>query len=473
MMSEPVQISRERIASDFQRPIYHFLPPSNWMNDPNGFIQWQGQYHLFYQYNPFGAVWGNMHWGHATSRDLIHWQDHPIALAPTPGGPDEAGCFSGCAVDVDGTPMLFYTGARGERHDTQTQCRAISRDGLMTWEKDLRNPILHRVPDLSGQQADFRDPFVWKQGDAWYMVVGSRVEDVGGAVFLYRSDDLVTWTYLHPLLIGDRERTGLVWECPNFFPLDDHRWVLIVSAHTGSATGTVFYFVGDYVDHQFTPAVQGVLDHASLYAPLTTLDDAGRRLLIGWIREERPDSALTAAGWAGAQSIPRVLSLDSGSRLLMTPVSELGAIRGRHSRLAARPLDGEATLEVSGRALDLDAEFVPERDGTCGISVVCSMDGGERTDVFYDAAQETLTVRTVIDGAAPTVRVVPHALDAGEHLRLRLLLDGSVLEIIANQRTSLTHRVYSGDAAHQGVRVVGRQARLNALDIWEMPSIWR
>src|SRR5438067_1299485 len=119
---------RDRFAADHHRPRYHFLPPSNWMNDPNGVIQWQGKYHLFYQHNPFGPLWSTMHWGHAVSEDLIHWTDLPIALAPTPGGPDEAGCFSGCAVKNGNVPALVYTGTRGEKHNIQTQCLATSHD---------------------------------------------------------------------------------------------------------------------------------------------------------------------------------------------------------------------------------------------------------------------------------------------------------------------------------------------------------
>ncbi|MBZ0294813.1 MAG: glycoside hydrolase family 32 protein, partial [Anaerolineae bacterium] len=142
---------RKQLAADHQRPQYHFLPPSNWMNDPNGLIQWNGQYHLFYQYNPHGPLWGTIHWGHAISDDLIHWADWPIALTPTLGGPDEAGCFSGCAVNHDGVPTLIYTGTRGERHDIQTQCIATSHDGLLTWETYSGNPVLDAVPDEAGQ----------------------------------------------------------------------------------------------------------------------------------------------------------------------------------------------------------------------------------------------------------------------------------------------------------------------------------
>jgi beta-fructofuranosidase len=458
---------RRRFANDFHRPRYHYLPPSNWMNDPNGLIQWKGQYHLFYQHNPTGPLWGNMHWGHAVSDNLIHWTDLPIALAPTPGGPDEAGCFSGCAVD-NGLPTLVYTGTRGQHHEIQTQCIATSEDNLLTWQKYPGNPVLSEVPAEAGQTRDFRDPFLWKEGDTWYAVIGSRIHNKGGAVFLYRSPNLTHWEYLHPLLIGDRERTGAIWECPNFFKLGDH-WVLIISAHTGTATGEVFYFVGDYANHHFTPTHEGILDYGHLYAPLTFLDDHNRRLLIGWLREARSDTDQRLAGWSGVQSIPRVLTLDSQNRLLMRPVPELESIRGEHDHYGPKTVTEETQLGVIGHALDIMADFDPASQGIYGLSLACSPQGRERTHILYDTALRRLSVHTEVN----QVREVTHSLDAGEPLQLRILLDGSVLEIIANERTSITSRIYPSQEDCQHIHLLGSKAQLRSLDIWEMPSIWQ
>ncbi|MBN2309561.1 MAG: glycoside hydrolase family 32 protein, partial [Candidatus Hydrogenedentes bacterium] len=177
------------------------------MNDPNGLIQWKGQYHLFYQHNPGEAVWGNMHWGHAVSADLIHWRHLPIALAPEPDGPDAFGVFSGCAVDNDGIPTLVYTGVA----PPETQCIATGSDDLVTWTKYEGNPVIAGPPD-EFEVTGFRDPKVWRDGDTWDMVVGSGIEGKGGAVLLYRSPDLINWTYLRPLHIGDADKTGPMWE---------------------------------------------------------------------------------------------------------------------------------------------------------------------------------------------------------------------------------------------------------------------
>lgn len=476
MTTDNVSAIRQRFSTDFHRPIYHFLPPSNWMNDPNGVIQWRGKHHLFYQYNPNGPLWGDIHWGHAVSEDLIHWTDLPIALAPTPGGPDETGCFSGCAVDNNGQPVIFYTGTRGERNDIQTQSIAFGSDDLLTWQKYANNPVVSQVPTEAGQTSDFRDPFVWQEDDAWYMVLGSRIQDVGGAVFLYRSSNLTDWEYLNPLFVGDIKQNGVIWECPNFFKLGD-KWVLIISSHLGNTTGTVLYFIGDYENHRFTPAYEGVLDYGTLYAPLSLVDERGQRLLYGWLREARSVVEQQRAGWSGVQSIPRVLSLDEAGRLNFQPVPELEAIRGQHHSLSTTALEGDTVLAVRGMALDIVAEFEPAEGGSCGLALACSEDGKEGIYITYEANARHLVVRKIApevgDSLVTHVREVPHALDAGETLKLRILLDGSVVELIANDRTSLTSRIYPSHAEHTYTRLLGTKATLKALDIWEMPSIWQ
>ena len=446
------------------------------MNDPNGVIQWQGQYHLFYQHNPGAPLWSNMHWGHAVSPDLVHWTDLPIALAPTPGGYDEAGVFSGCAVNDNGVPTLVYTGTSGPRSSSQVQCLATSQDGLLTWAKHPRNPVLATTPPESGQSRDFRDPFVWKDGERWLMVLGSRIQDVGGAIFLYQSTNLTDWEYLHPLLVGDIQRNGVVWECPNFFPLGD-QWVLIISTHLGTMTNLVIYFVGSFENDQFTPIHEGVLDYDRLYAPLSLRDDQDRRILFGWLRESRDNDALTKAGWAGAMSIPRVLALDEQHHLLMTPVPELATLRGQHQRLTPSTLDSAAEVAATGLALDIEARFQPAHDAPCGLSLLFSPETQEKIDIVYDATAQQLRVTAQVCAAdgelTTTVHEAPHEHHADAPLQFRILLDGSVVEIIVDQRTSLSTRVYPSSAQGATLSVVGPRDALVALDAWHMPSIWQ
>jgi len=178
------------------------------MNDPNGPIYWKGLYHMFFQYNPGAAVWGDMHWAHAVSPDMIHWRHLPLALAPSPDGPDADGCFTGSAVDDHGTATIIYTGVKtsapqdatlrdGVHTFREVQCLATSSDReLRTWQK-WKQPILQppNDPRLTG----FRDPFLWRDGNTWYLGVGAGFRKEGGCVLLYRSRDLREWEYLHPL----------------------------------------------------------------------------------------------------------------------------------------------------------------------------------------------------------------------------------------------------------------------------------
>ena len=470
------KIDRSLHLNDINRPVYHFLPPTNWMNDPNGVIQWNGTYHLFYQHNPYGPLWGNMSWGHATSQDLIHWQDLPLALEPVPGSADEAGCFSGCMVNNNGVPTIFYTSTRGEHCEIQTQSIAIGDDDLRHWRKHPDNPVIDTVPPQMRQTDDFRDPYVWREDDAWYMMLGSGVKDVGGAILLYRSDNLIDWEYLNPLFDGVDQKYGMIFECPNFFKLGD-KWVLIISAHTGSMTDTVFYFVGDYENYRFTPQHSDVLDYGNMYAPLTFQDDHRRRILFGWIREARSAVDQRLAGWSGVQAIPRVLTLGDDNRLIMKPVDNLESIRGQHHSIDPVKIDGEIDLTVTGLQLDIVAEFDISPEGSAGLILASNPDGRERIEIVYNRKRNLLSTRKVYpeaNGALTThIREVTHTLYENTTLNLRILLDGSVVEIIANDRTSLTTRNYPANQDSKGVKLIGQNAALKSLDIWEMPSIWQ
>ena len=182
--TEDPRQARRRLACDPYRPRYHFLAPANFMGDPNGAIFWQGECHLFYQHNPYEAVDANMHWGHARSTDLVHWTDLPIALAPSPGGPDRNGCYSGHAVEGAGVPTLIYYG------DPDGNCLASSDDRLLRWEKQPANPV---IPHPRDKAAEWRpwDPFAWREGDIWYSLSGGRLKGVGDTAFLFESADLV------------------------------------------------------------------------------------------------------------------------------------------------------------------------------------------------------------------------------------------------------------------------------------------
>ncbi len=467
-----------------QRPLYHFQPPANWMNDPNGLIQWKDQYHLFYQYNPNGPYHGTVHWGHAVSTDLVRWAHLPIALAPTPDGPDEDGCYSGCAVDNRGVPTLIYTGIRHDGQDgyRQSQCIAIGEDDLCTWRKYPGNPVIAAPPE-GLEVLGFRDPCVWREGDAWYGVIGSGIAGVGGTALLYRSADLLQWDYLHPLYVRDAALTdsawtGTMWECPQFFPLGD-RHVLMVSVWDRGVTHHTAYFVGSYVDHVFTPHLLRRFDlGADYYAPATLRDERGRRLIWGWSWEGRGRDAQRAAGWAGVMSLPRVLTLAPDGGLGVAPAPEIEALRGQHYRrtdIALTSASADLLPEVRGECLEIAVEFdLGWGDATdLGLLVRCSPGREEYTRIAYERATGRLLVdreRASLDRSAHGgVHGGALALAPGEPLRLQVFLDRSIVEVYANGRACLTERIYPSRPDSLGIDLFARGGVIvTTLDVWEL-----
>ncbi len=482
----------ERIAHnedppDPQRPAFHFTAPRNWLNDPNGLIQWEGTYHLFYQHDPDSPLHGLMHWGHARSTDLVHWQHEPVAIAPTRDSADEDGVFSGCAVDDNGTPTAIYSGIQGPH---QTICLATSDDHLVTWRKDPGNPVIASTPpglDLlttPDRTVHYRDPSVWRSGDEWRMIVGSGITGVGGAVLLYRSTDLRNWEYLHPMLVGDIGQhdpiwTGTMWECPQLIPLGD-RHILLISVWHDRQTLYTAHFVGDlHDDGRFTPEHVEIVDPGSFYAPQTFQDDEGRRIMIGWLREQRDREAMAESGWNGAMSIPWVLSLGDDNRVRYTPAPELEALRSDHRRfsdLAVAP--GEQTMvpDIAGDCLELSATIEPGTSTSCGLVLRRSPDGAEETRIVFDPTSNALWIdrsRSSLDERADRT---PHEaqldLIAGQPLNLRIFLDRSVLEVAANERTILSERTYPSrpDSIGVGIFAEGGPATFATIDAWTITA---
>ncbi|MGH9432119.1 MAG: glycoside hydrolase family 32 protein [Terriglobia bacterium] len=474
---------RTDIASNPQRPRYHFLPPANWMNDPNGPIFCNGYYHLFYQYNPDGAYWGNMHWGHARSRDLVHWTHLPMALAPTPGGPDKGGCFSGSAFDHDGTPTLVYTGVEPE-----VQCLASSDNAMVRWRKFKGNPVIGGPPH--GYAATgFRDPSIWREGADWLMTVGSGVKGRGGAVLLYQSNDLLPWNYIHELASGppfsattgvdgdakyDPVAAGDMWECPDFFPLGAGHTLLV------STQGAVHWMTGSYEGRALNPHHQGKVDYGDFYyAAKSFAAPHGRRILWGWLKEGRSAPEQRAAGWAGVMSLPRVLSMGEDQTLQIEPAPELQVLREPLHRLKNLEVRGYVPLpRVRGGCLEIDAEIVCGSAEEFGLIVRQSPDSEEETIIALNPSRGQLTLDTRRSSLDPgTVRGVyrgPLEIQPGIPVQLSIFLDRSVIEVFANRRACLTARIYPTRSDSLGARLFAKDGKITVkkLSTHTMRSIW-
>ena len=442
------------LASDPYRPRYHFLPPGNWMNDPNGLIHWKGRYHLFYQHNPLTPYWGSMHWGHAVSDDLVHWQHRPIALAPTPGMADGEHVYSGCAVSDNGTPTFLYTGVVGQ---SQLPCLATALDdSLDLWEKYPNNPVVPTPPE--GDVLGFRDHTVWHELDGWHMGVGCGFRGVGGFVAHFRSDDLRHWEYLGPLCSGKIGETGEMWECPEFIRFGD-KHVLIISP---IPFGKAIYTIGKYANGSFIPTEWHTLDNGgAFYAPQSMWDAQNRRLMWGWLWETRPEAQFRAAGWAGVMSLPRVLSLGANGGLNQSPVPEMGLLR--QTRLSGQ------ISKLRGDCLELKVDF-DSNDSSCCLKVRLSPDGSEQTLINYDRSKNILTIdrrlSSLDDSVVRDIRSSPLVLLPDEALKLHIFLDRSVVEIFANDRVAMATRIYPTRTDSLGFDVVN--GHLLSLEAWEM-----
>ena len=455
------------VASDPWRPAFHFSSPVNWLNDPNGLIDFGGKYHLFYQHHPFGVDWGPMHWGHTVSTDLVRWSHAPMAL--TPSRPEDAGgCFSGSAVDDRGVLTLIYT---GHTKEAETQCVAVSKDGL-NFEKLAANPVIATLPDGS-HTPDFRDPKVWKHGDSWWLVAGTKKE-THGQILLYQSPDLRTWTFKS--VVAESDGTlGKMWECPDLFPLND-QYVLVISPmgldrpRSLFLTGTMDYAAGKFSRQ----SVQDCDTGFDFYAPQTFLDHQGRRILIAWMDNWASQKWPTKAkGWCGAMTIPRVVSILKDGAVAMQPVPELQTLRRKHWHFEALKLPAAEIQHVSGDCLEIAATFDLKRTSAAefGFHVRCSADGREATKVYYSRAEGKLLVDRSQSGAGDGgIYGAKLSLDGAETLRIQIVLDRSSVEVFAQDgRVAITNRIYP-QASSVGVTSFATSgvATVQSFDAWEL-----
>lgn len=461
---------REKLRNDPFRPQFHLLPRANWMNDPCAPRFHNGQYHMFFQYNPNAAVWGDMHWNHATSPDLIHWQHQPLALAPTPGGYDAFGCFTGSVLPGMDVPTILYTGVTKSSPETirgeglrEVQCLATSTDpDLRVWKK-ADKPVLPSPPPglaITG----FRDPCPWQDGDVWYLGVGSGFTKVGGAVLLYRSFDGHNWEYLHPLAQGrwnesDKTNpvdTGEMWECPDFFPLGG-KHVLLYSVER-----KVFWEVGvfDKVNLKFISESKGMLDHGYYYAMKSMKDEKGRRILWGWVEESRTGEECLAAGWAGSMALPRVLTLGPDNRLRMEIPPEFASLQkgglNLHDPKSSEKLAAAlAKSPIRNRAGHIHLTFKPGADA-CALELRPGADAAPLFAIQYQGGTPAVAIGD---------KTLPLAPNSDGLSTIDLWIDGSVFELFVDSKEALTSRNFTPSPGDIKVAWTGSAATLKTIGV--------
>ena len=485
--------SRARLASvDPYRPLYHFSSPENYMNDPNGLCQWQGRYHMFYQFRPIGV--DRVHWGHTVSDDLIHWRDLPIALFPDV----ERDCFSGQTLVEPDRVIAIY-------HGTQSgNAIATASDPLLlNWNKHPGNPVIPGdnqgttgadIASGSRDGARYRvfDPCIWKETDGYYSVSGTfqdgeRGIDAVGVDHLFRSVDLERWEYLGPLMEdGFFAEPGEDAAVPNFWPIGNGKHMLLLFSHKRAGR----YYIGTYDTdaHRFLPESHGRMNYGpwvvgSLHAPSATIDDSGRYLGIF-----NTHSGRSTDDTDEMMTLPRHYWLDSANALQMAPVEEVESLRSDRRSIDSVtvsanqevPLDG-----IGGKSIEIRATIDPGSAREVGLYVLRSPDGAERTRISlypndhrrFDTSSLQIDVSeasTSRDVLARSAEIGPIALNPGELLDLRVFIDRSIVEVFANDRQCLTIRVYPERDDSRGVSIFARggDAALVSLDCWQMLSIW-
>ena len=503
--------SRQAKAGDPHRPIYHYVNPENTLNDPNGLCFWQGRWHLFYQgYPPEDP---RVHWGHAISDDLIHWQDLPYAIYPDP----EECCFSGSTFVEDDRVIAMY-------HGTQVgNMVAVSSDPLLlNWEKVTGQAVIPTPPqDGTPQEYTVFDPCIWKKGDYYYSLSAGMLPDGPGgnriaADFLFRSKDLATWEYLHPFTEDDRfTLVGDDGACPYFWPIGD-KWILPFFSHMSGGQ----YLLGDYdmERDKFVVTSAGLFNFGAstpsgVHAPSATPDGEGGVIIIHNMNPGYPSE-----GWNQIMSLPRRVTLgEHEDELRIEPAGDVESLRGEHTSLGETvlPANEEVVLDgVSGNAMELILEIDAKDSPMVELNVLRSPNREEYTRISFfkdrgfrmhrdlpksgallasgapavpkfgaprkvPVMQSIVSLDTSYSSTLPGAlsrppETAPIVLEEDEPLRLRVFIDKSIVEMFVNDQQCVAARVYPGrdDSVGVSLRAQGSDAVLKSLDAWQMSNIY-
>jgi beta-fructofuranosidase len=494
---------RERLLRDPFRPAFHFCVPEDRGSpgDPNGAFYHDGRYHLMYLYNRTGSGFS---WGHVSSKDLLNWRHHPDAIGV---GDGDAGCFSGGAfVDSDGKAVLSYWGLWGARGI----CLAQSTDKHFDhWVKFKSNPVIKSTEwgitaakDKNGKESLYgsADPSnIWKKDGRYYMLTGNLLvlnkigrkpdapaNEQGDRVYLFRSDDLEHWEYLHPFYESDRRWTDRSEDnmCPSFLPLPSRpeggapsgKYLMLFISHNKGCQ----YYVGRYEDDRFYPENHGRMtwrDNA-YFAPESLMDGRGRHIMWSWVFDDRPNHIKNASGWTGTYGLPRSLWLGEDGTLRLRPVEELAGLRSNERSKMNFTVEAGKDVLLDGFGSELLELEIKTRLGEAtrfGVKVCCSENGEEQTVLYCDTREKKLlvdTTKTSLGFGRKVVEGGPFELKRDEPLTLRVFVDKSIVEVYANDRQAVARRIYP-TLGGRGVSLfaVGGDVKVPSVTAWEiMPS---
>ncbi len=502
---------RERLLTDPHRPAFHFAFPEGdgRPGDPNGAFYHNGLYHLMFLYK---RTDGKFAWGHASSKDMLHWRYHPDAIGP---GDGDDGCFSGGAfVDDDGSAVLSYWMLWGDKGIGL----AKSNDASFTnWKKMAANPVIKstewgitEMKDAAGKPyyVGSADPSnIWKKDGKYYMLTGnllvlrkfgSRGEGLpanfkdgvlpadslnyqGDRLYLFESSNLTDWTYKHEFYKADRKWTEKTEDnmCPSFLPLpsspdggvsSNKHLLLFISHNLGCQ-----YYIGDYKNDKFLPSTHGRMtwtDNA-YFAPEALVDDKGRQIMWAWIFDDRPDSLINYYGWNGIYGLPRSLWVNKDGSLGMRPVEELKSLRTNQKEKKNINVSGNTTLyDKANELLELEITIQPGSSKQTGVVIGRSADGKEETVIYYDAAEKKLKVdatKSSLLYGRRNIESAPFELKKGENLVLNIYVDKGIVEVFANDRQAIARTIYP-TLGGTGVQLFskGGTAKVVSVKSWDL-----
>lgn len=460
---EEMAVLKSRVDNCPWRQTFHIQPNTGLLNDPNGFAYFNGEYHLFYQWFPLGPVHGLKYWYHVKSKDLVNWENVGVGVNPN-NDYDSHGAYSGSAIEHNNNLYLMYTGnTRDEnwvRHPLQ--CVAImDKSGVIS---KLNKPVISNVPN--GYTDHFRDPKVWKKGELFYAVVGAQRSNETGCVVLYSSPDLFKWTFEGEIKTK-MDSFGYMWECPDYFELQN-QGILIFSPQGIEPQGDTYqniyqsgYVIGNTMDLQHKTMEHGEfteLDRGfDFYAPQTTLDPSGRRLLVGWMGLPEMEYPTDQNGWAHCLTIPRELSIQNG-KLYQQPVKELEALR-KHEAKASEIINNESK-KISGfmaKTYEMICEFKNIDANEFGVEFRTSKE--EKTVLTYDVIKKKVILDRTFSGQAVESsfgNIRKCNLDS-ETIKFHMFVDVSSVEIFINDGEEVfTSRIFPSEES-KGIRFFASQ----------------
>ena len=489
-----LRLDYSKYSREHYKPAYHATAPAHWMNEPHAPFYYNGKYHLFYQHNPFGPYWGQIHWGHWVSDDMINWKHAEIALAPEKGHMAPDGIWSGSAyVGPNNMPMLFYTAGNLSKDQNQYTSIAIPKDttdeNLQAWEKT--NIIVDKPAEY--KKNEFRDPFVFQIEGKYYMIVGSGIEGKGGTAPLFESDDALNWKYVKPFFISDIEKypfLGGVWELPVFFPLKKEdgtktdKYAFLVLPLRNEADVEVFYWIGEFDQDkkQFVPddPEPRLMDYGDFgfTGPSGFVDPkTGRTIVFSIAQGKYGNIDVYEMGWAHNAGLPIELWLSNSNELRFAPIEEINSLREKElysCTNCSKETANSKLAEIQGDQLEIQMEFEVSNLRE-GIEVRRTIDGSTKALIYYEPETKSIVFDKEQENPERDFKALKAPVGDVSKIKLRIFLDRSMVEIYINDKVSITDRIYFKKQDATGIEITGPEnMQLESLSVWSMNGIdWK